>query len=599
MTQEGVPRGSPDPLGCTNDSAAEFALLTLGMAGLTHVGIPAFVVAHMPPPPPRMPLRMTFSAVLWTNQSATGSIHYEASIPVAADITRGSIAQLQPLLDGRSSKAVTSFADGGLWAVQPFFNWSVCYVYPVPSIGPPSTYMPENFEQAIEQMLALRLFSYNSTRFDRMGFIDGAPCEVWRWEQSSPLGDFELVEWCVRRPTGLLLSVNRSAWSLQGGRNISEAAQNVFFGAIPTPSAVNFTVPSTCVDLRANATAAAPNTPLNDPFRLARINAESNGSWVAGPNPLYSDGTTVADAARRLGTETVGVWRGAAGWRLPPAAHVAARATAPLPTAFDARVAWAHCPSIARVRSQGRCGSCWAMSAAEVLADRLCTGANGSGPLSNLTLSAEYLLDCDANDNGCGGGLLDDAWRFLLDEGLPAESCIPYQQEIGPTPIPCYAIRGKCIEGPDPFKAYKPTSAYAVSRPGSAIEMQQELLAHGPIQVAFQVFSDFHSYRSGVYSRTKSAIGPGGGHAVKIVGWGVDEVGTDYWIVANSWGATWGDGGFFKIRRGTNECGIEQTPAAGLTHGLAHFAAVTRGRQEGVASVTKQPVASPVVSIEN
>ncbi len=54
-----------------------------------------------------------------------------------------------------------------------------------------------------------------------------------------------------------------------------------------------------------------------------------------------------------------------------------------------------------------------------------------------------------------------------------------------------------------------------------------------------------------------------GGHAVRILGWGVDKQGVDYWLVANSWGPEWGLDGFFKIRRGTNECGIESTPAAG------------------------------------
>ena len=92
--------------------------------------------------------------------------------------------------------------------------------------------------------------------------------------------------------------------------------------------------------------------------------------------------------------------------------------------------------------------------------------------------------------------------------------------------------------------------------------MQRDLLANGPISVAFQVFSDFHSYSSGVYTRT-AAGQLDGGHAVKVVGWGVDAAGGDYWTVANSWGPSWGMHGYFNIARGKNECGIEQTPAGG------------------------------------
>ena len=49
-------------------------------------------------------------------------------------------------------------------------------------------------------------------------------------------------------------------------------------------------------------------------------------------------------------------------------------------------------------------------------------------------------------------------------------------------------------------------------------------------------------------------------HAVLVVGWGelsAQEGGTRYWIVKNSWGKSWGMDGYFWIRRGTNECAIE------------------------------------------
>jgi len=56
-----------------------------------------------------------------------------------------------------------------------------------------------------------------------------------------------------------------------------------------------------------------------------------------------------------------------------------------------------------------------------------------------------------------------------------------------------------------------------------------------------------------------------GGHAVKMLGWGVEN-GVKYWLCANSWGGSWGENGLFRIVRGANECHIEERVQAGLAH---------------------------------
>jgi len=90
--------------------------------------------------------------------------------------------------------------------------------------------------------------------------------------------------------------------------------------------------------------------------------------------------------------------------------------------------------------------------------------------------------------------------------------------------------------------------------------IQTEIMTYGPVEASFNVYQDFESYVSGVYvHKTGSYVG---GHAVKIIGWGVDS-GTAYWTVANSWNADWGEQGFFRIIRGVNECGIEASIVAG------------------------------------
>ena len=160
---------------------------------------------------------------------------------------------------------------------------------------------------------------------------------------------------------------------------------------------------------------------------------------------------------------------------------------------------------------------------------------------------------------------------------------------------------------------YKSKSAYAVAVPGDVAGMQKEIMTNGPIEVAFYVYGEFESYKKGIYVRSakEAEAGPEGGHAVsphrpspllpdilwgqacartcivqfirvgmkcmrvwrsqvKCIGWGegpeTDKAGDliPYWLIANSWSSEWGEGGFFRIKRGTNECGIETQPAAGL-----------------------------------
>lgn len=88
-----------------------------------------------------------------------------------------------------------------------------------------------------------------------------------------------------------------------------------------------------------------------------------------------------------------------------------------------------------------------------------------------------------------------------------------------------------------------------------------EVYTNGPVEVSFSVYEDFAHYKSGVYKYIKGDLM--GGHAVKLVGWGT-EGGTDYWLVANSWNTAWGEDGYFKIARGSNECGIEEDVVAGM-----------------------------------
>jgi hypothetical protein len=125
--------------------------------------------------------------------------------------------------------------------------------------------------------------------------------------------------------------------------------------------------------------------------------------------------------------------------------------------------------------------------------------------------------------------------------------------------------------------------------------MMMEIYERGPITVGFDVYSSFFDFfkypknRYLIYNKGVSTIytermkgqkdilaklkteeekktfldlAPAGGHAVTIVGWGENQNGQKYWIVRNSWGNDWADGGYFKIAKGVNFCNIENEIAA-------------------------------------
>ena len=186
------------------------------------------------------------------------------------------------------------------------------------------------------------------------------------------------------------------------------------------------------------------------------------------------------------------------------------------------------------------------------------------------------------------GPLPLDTYYYLSHEGIVSggdygdktgDTCLPYL--VPPTmsmadtvPTPLCVGQNKTSNHPTCVSNYKtPNStcgaacAYAADKrvastfscPGGAagIKCIQAGLMTGSGATGMEVFGDVWSYKSGLYACGNRT--GGSGHAVVLVGWGTDANGTDYWTVKNSWGTTWGMGGFFNIQRGINECGIESS----------------------------------------
>jgi cathepsin B len=202
-----------------------------------------------------------------------------------------------------------------------------------------------------------------------------------------------------------------------------------------------------------------------------------------------------------------------------------------IPSAFDARTKWPSCTK--PIRDQAKCGSCWAFAAAETLTDNLCVLGD-----ENPALSPQDFVSCDSADHGCQGGTLLNVWQYIDDHGAVSDECIPYTSGDGSNAT-C-SLPG--CSGSGSSTVHKCPVAHTMLN--SDEEIMAAVMTAGAVEVGFWVMEDFMNYKEGIYHYQEGATL--GGHAVKVVGWGHEES-TFFWIVQNSWGASWGENGYFRI----------------------------------------------------
>jgi len=248
-----------------------------------------------------------------------------------------------------------------------------------------------------------------------------------------------------------------------------------------------------------------------------------------------------------------------------PVKEVASQSKTEIPDSFDARTYWANCSVISDIRDQGACGDNWAFASTESFQDRACIATG-----KDVKYSVEDTAFCSDAGFGCSGG--NSAWAWFQKVGVvtggdqsdvgKGDTCLPYSSS--PSPVCTH----QCSEASYPI-SYADDKLHAIdaySVKGVA-NIQTELMQHGPLYVSFSLYSDFPTYKSGVYQRTSTSSFLGG-HAVELIGWGT-ETGTDYWLAKNSWNEDWGASGTFKILRGQNECGIEGDVNGGIVGAAA------------------------------
>jgi len=216
-------------------------------------------------------------------------------------------------------------------------------------------------------------------------------------------------------------------------------------------------------------------------------------------------------------------------------------------TAPDA-IDWREKGAVQHVKNQGQCGSCWAFATVAALEGR---HQIKTGDL--VDISEQQFVSCSPEKYvtmGCSGGWYDGAWKYAHDQGtngIDTQTSYPY---TATDTVPC-----------DTQKTSDNKDVAAVcGGPGYTDNTEAGVMESvgndGPLAVA--VNCAWSNYNGGVFEDPN--CGPAAAHAVTVVGYDDNE---KFWIVKNSWGESWGDKGYIRLRKDYTAiefgmCGIAQ-----------------------------------------
>ncbi|XP_073111654.1 senescence-specific cysteine protease SAG39-like isoform X2 [Elaeis guineensis] len=210
-----------------------------------------------------------------------------------------------------------------------------------------------------------------------------------------------------------------------------------------------------------------------------------------------------------------------------------------VPASMDRRAKGAVTP----IKDQRKCGCCWAFSAVAAM-----EGITKLSTRKLISLSEQEVVDCDTKgeDQGCNGGLMDDAFKFIIKNGgLTTEANYPYM-----------ATDGTC--NTEKSRSHAATISGYEDVPANSEAALLKAVANQPVSVAIDAGGfAFQFYSGGVFT---GDCGTDLDHGVTAVGYGTTSDGTKYWLVKNSWGSSWGEKGYIRMERDVDAkeglCGI-------------------------------------------
>jgi cathepsin F len=205
------------------------------------------------------------------------------------------------------------------------------------------------------------------------------------------------------------------------------------------------------------------------------------------------------------------------------------------PDSFD----WRDHGAVSGVKDQKSCGSCWTFSTVGNLEG---LHAIKTGQIAQY--SEQQIVDCDKNDYGCLGGYMENAFDYIKQAGgIESEQDYPY---TGMWNEQCtFDVKKTILQVKDKIIILNMDET----------QMKELLFKNGPLAIALNAKS-LVDYKSGIVDDDADKCNPLHlNHGVTLVGYG-SENGKDFWTVKNSWGADWGEKGYFRMARGKGTCGI-------------------------------------------